>query len=41
MMKAYAKENTLMLRAIRQMPQETYNAIVAARLSSRQERDIE
>lgn len=32
MIKAYAKENTLTLHAIRNMPQETYNAIVAARL---------
>jgi len=32
-MKSYAKENALMIQAIRNMPQETYNAIVAARLN--------
>jgi hypothetical protein len=33
MMKIYAKENRLMMQAIRSMPQETYNAIVSARLN--------
>jgi hypothetical protein len=30
MMKRYARENTQLMRAIRRMPQETYNALIAA-----------
>jgi hypothetical protein len=32
-MRLYAKENALLMRAIRRMPQETYNELISARLS--------
>lgn len=36
-MKLYAKENTLVMRAIRRMPQEIYNELISARLRTNAE----